>query len=388
MELVPEATQDAMVSAKAAGLRYVVCGGAGIGRRKAGHGFVYLRGGRPIHDEETLRRIHALVIPPAWTDVWICPDPNGHLQATGRDARGRKQYRYHTRWRAQRDDTKFGRMIAFGKVLPRLRTQVAADMAKTGLPREKVLATVVRLLQTTLIRVGNEEYARENRSYGLTTMKDKHVAVSGAEVRFRFRGKSGKDHEIKVSDPKVARVVRNCRDLPGYELFQYVDENGAPQTVDSADVNEYIRQAAGEDFTAKDFRTWAGTVLAATALCGFEDGGVKAKAKKNIVAAIEQVAGQLGNTVAVCRKSYIHPAVIDAYLDGDLPKTLGHRAAKRRRATATGGRLPRDEAAVLALLERRLAQDKRGDRLERQLRKSIRKARSARHATAPTRRAA
>ncbi|HET6282132.1 MAG TPA: DNA topoisomerase IB [Polyangia bacterium] len=383
-----EATQEAMVSAKAAGLKYVSCGGAGIARRKAGHGFAYLRGGRPIRDEETLKRIRALVIPPAWTDVWICHEPNGHLQATGRDARGRKQYRYHPRWRAQRDDTKYGRMIAFGKVLPRLRAQVAADLGRTGLPREKVLATVVRLLQTTLIRVGNEEYARENRSYGLTTMKDKHVAVSGAEVRFRFRGKSGKDHEIKISDPKIARIVRRCRDLPGYELFQYIDDSGENQTVDSADVNEYIRASAGEEFTAKDFRTWAGTVLAATALCAFEGVESQGKAKKNIVAAIEQVAGQLGNTVAVCRKSYIHPAVIDSYLDGDLPKALRRRVGKRRRGTETGGRLAREETAVLALLERRLAGDQRGDRLERQLRKSIRKARSARSVGAPERRAA
>ncbi|HXI55281.1 MAG TPA: DNA topoisomerase IB [Polyangia bacterium] len=371
------AAADPIASARVAGLKYVRAGSpGGIGRRRAGTGFTYFRGGRSVRDAETLQRIRSLAIPPAWQKVWICPEPNGHLQATGRDARGRKQYRYHPRWRAQRDETKFGRMIAFGKVLPRLRARVAHDMAGPGLSRDKVLATVVSLLERTLIRVGNDEYARDNHSFGLTTLEDRHVVVSGSEVRFHFRGKSGKEHQVTISDPHIARIVKRCRDIPGYELFQYVDDSGQRQTIDSADVNQYIRQIAGDDFTAKDFRTWAGTVLAALALQQFEAVASQARAKKNIVAAIEQVAARLGNTTAVCRKSYIHPAVLDCYLDGEL--TRPRRGRRTKASNGASGRphhglgLPADEAAVLSLLERHLEADRRGDRLQRQLRRSIR----------------
>jgi DNA topoisomerase-1 len=368
---------DPIASARVAGLKYVRAGSpGGIERRRAGAGFTYLRGGRSVRDAETLQRIRSLAIPPAWQKVWICPEPNGHVQATGRDARGRKQYRYHPRWRAQRDETKFERMIAFGKMLPRLRARVAHDMAGPGLSRHKVLATVVSLLERTLIRVGNDEYARDNHSFGLTTLEDRHVVVSGSEVRFHFRGKSGKEHQVTISDPRIARIVKRCRDIPGYELFQYVDDSGQRQTIDSADVNQYIRQIAGDDFTAKDFRTWAGTVLAALALQQFEAVASQARAKKNILAAIEQVAARLGNTTAVCRKSYIHPAILDCYLDGELTRPT--RGRRTKPAHGANGRhqhdrgLPADEAAVLALLERRLAADRRGDRLQRQLRRSIR----------------
>jgi DNA topoisomerase-1 len=248
--------------------------------------------------------------------VWICADPNGHLQATGRDARGRKQYRYHPRWREVRDEVKYGRLLAFARALPKIRQRTAADLRRTGLPREKVLAAVVQLLEKTMIRVGNDEYARENGSIGLTTMRDRHARVNGSTLRFEFRGKSGVQHAVDLRDPRLARIVKACRDLPGYELFQYVDDDGAVQVVDSSDVNAYVREISGEDFTAKDFRTWAGTVLAATELArvgGFQS---TAAAKRNIVKAVEAVAKRLGNTKAVCRKSYIHPAIFDAYLAG------------------------------------------------------------------------
>ena len=348
----PAATEPEQ-EAREAGLRYVAPGGAdGIWRRKRGAGFSYVRGGRTIRDPETLRRIGALVIPPAWTDVWICPQPNGHLQALGRDARLRKQYRYHTRWRAQRDQTKFGRMIAFGKILPRLRTRVAADVAGPGLSRTKVIATVVRLLETTL--------------------KNRHVAVAGGEVRFHFRGKSGKTHQITIHDPRIARIVKRCRDIPGYELFQFIDDEGQWQTIDSADVNEYIQTIAGDGFTAKDFRTWAGTVLMAEALILGPAVKSQAQANRHIVGAIKQVAERLGNTAAVCRKSYIHPAIIDAFREGEL--TNGRKEPSMRKAArrARNG-LPAHEAAVLTLLERRLAGDRRGDRLQHLLRRSLKR---------------
>lgn len=307
-------------SAKAAGLRYVSDAEPGISRQRSGSTFRYLRpDGKALREAETLARIRRLAIPPAWEDVWICVRDDGHLQATGRDARGRKQYRYHPRWREVRDETKYGRMLAFAKALPRIRRRVSQDLALPGLPREKVLATVVRLLETTRIRVGNQEYARANDSFGLTTLRTRQVRVKGSTMSFRFRGKSGVQHDVALNDRKLATIVRRMRDLPGYELFQYVDEAGETRAVDSADVNEYLRSAAGEEFTSKDFRTWAGTVLAAQALheCG----------KNQLKQAIARVARQLGNTPAVCRKCYIHPAVIDAYLDDRLAQTMnGGRA--------------------------------------------------------------
>src|SRR5260221_6876339 len=300
-----------------------------------------------------LSRIRSLVIPPAWTSVWICSDPSGHLQATGRDARGRKQYRYHPRWREVRDGTKYGRMSAFGRALPGIRRRTDRDLRRAGLPRPKVLAAVVKLLERTSIRVGSEEYARDNRSFGLTTMRDGHVRVSGSRVRFMFRGKSGVEHELELDDRRLARIVKQCRDLPGQELFQYRDERGVVVDVGSSDVNAYLQDVTGEDFTSKDFRTWAGTVLAATFLRGYEAADSAARAKRNIVSAIEQVAKRLGNTRAVCRKSYVHPAVIDAYLDGSMTKTTARGAGRTARAV---GRLTESEAVVLGLFQRRRRQ--------------------------------
>src|SRR5207248_5923434 len=297
------------------------------------------------------QRIRALAIPPAWTDVWICPNPLGHLQATGRDARGRKQYRYHPRWREVRDEVKYGRLIKFAQTLPRIRARANADLRQSGLPREKVLAAVVQLLEKTLIRVGNEEYARENRSFGLTTMRDQHAKVAGSTVRFEFRGKSGIVHAVDLHDARLARIVKACRDLPGYELFQYVDEQGDRQVIDSADVNDYLREISGEDFTAKDFRTWAGTVLAAKALAAARAFSSTKEAKRNIVRAIESVAKRLGNTRTVCRKCYIHPAIFDAYLDGATIHTVRARAA---RLATKSPRLSPEEIAVVGLLQKRL----------------------------------
>jgi len=337
-----------------AGLRYVSEDLAGIRRRRAGRGFVYLDAdGRRVRDAETLRRIHALVIPPAWRDVWISSAPNGHIQAVGRDARGRKQYRYHTRWRAVRDETKYTRMLVFARALPRVRAQVARDLARPGLPREKVLATVVRLLETTLIRIGNQEYARANKSFGLTTLRTRHVDVAGSEMRFEFRGKGGKTHAVGVRDPRVARVVRRLQDLPGQELFQYLDDSGARRTIGSADVNAYLNDIAGEDFTAKDFRTWAGTVLAALALAEVRAFGTAREAKRNVVRAIERVASRLGNTPAICRKSYVHPEVLNAYLDGVTIAALKTRTEREIGEGLHG--LDAEEGVVLGLLQQRLA---------------------------------
>jgi DNA topoisomerase I len=307
--------------------------------------------GRTIADKAELQRIRSLVIPPAWKDVWICPDPRGHLQATGRDVRGRKQYRYHPRWREVRDEVKYGRLIAFAQSLPKIRHRTDADLRKSGLPREKVLAAVVQLLEKTLIRVGNEEYAKDNGSFGLTTFRDQHAKITGGTVRFAFKGKSGIEHAIDLQDKRLAKIVKACRDLPGYELFQYVDEEGRRQTVDSADVNKYLRDISGQDFTAKDFRTWAGTVLAAKALAEVATFKSGSEAKRNVVTAIESVAKKLGNTKAVCRKCYIHPAILDAYMDGATIQTLRTRAVKlsRSRPSLTG-----EEAAVVNMLERRL----------------------------------
>jgi DNA topoisomerase-1 len=312
-------------------------------------GFRYLRpDGRPVRSPADLKRIRALAIPPAWKDVWICADPKGHVQATGRDARGRKQFRYHRQWRAHRDGNKFERLEEFAAILPRVRARVAADLAKPGLPREKVLATVVQLLEKSLIRVGNDEYAKTNGSYGLTTMRDQHVDVRGATVRFRFRGKSGKQHHVSVNDRRLARVIKQCRGLPGQELFQYLDDEGEIQDVNSSDVNDYLREITGADFTAKDFRTWSGTVLAATALREHTTADSMAAAKKNVVRAVEAVAGVLGNTPAVCRKSYIHPAILECYMDRSMDEKLSRSMPAPVKRIAS--KLRADEVAALRLL--------------------------------------
>src|SRR5712691_6251988 len=307
---------DSVEAAEEAGLQNVSDDRPGYARRAKNGEFEYFdTQGKTIRDEQRLLRIKRLAIPPAWTDVWICPSPTGHIQATGRDARRRKQYRYHERWRELRDENKFGRLADFANALPKIRRRVAQDMRLPGLPGQKVLATVVRLLERTFIRIGNEEYARANKSFGLTTMKNRHVKVRGAQVRFRFRGKSKRQHEVDVSDRRVAKVIAKCQDLPGQDLFQYVDEDGEVQDITSQDVNEYLRQIAGEDFTAKDFRTWGGTVLAAMALSTQEDFQTKKQAKSNIKIAICAVAELLGNTPAVCRKCYVHPMIVEAYLN-------------------------------------------------------------------------
>ncbi|MDB5214394.1 MAG: topoisomerase [Myxococcaceae bacterium] len=346
--------KDPVESAKAAHCRYVDDSGPGIRRVKAGKGWKLVSPqGKPIRDREILARVKSLVIPPAWTDVWICPDVDGHIQATGRDARGRKQYRYHWRFREVREETKYERMMEFAEALPAIRAKVDEDLGKPGLTREKVLATVVRLLEITLIRIGNEEYARENGSFGLTTMRTRHVDISGSSIEFHFRGKSGKDHAVKVQDRRLARVVQRCNDLPGEVLFQYVDEEGQRHAVESSDVNEYLRQITGAELTAKDFRTWAGTVLAAQALKELAAFDTKAAAKKNIVEAVKNVSSRLGNTPSVCRKCYVHPQIFDAYLDGHLAATLQQRAEKELRESLPS--LSSEEAAVLMLLRDRLA---------------------------------
>jgi DNA topoisomerase-1 len=308
-------SDDLLAAAEEAGLRYVSDERPGYRRNSKGKHFEYFdTEGKAIGDEQRLLRIKGLAIPPAWTDVWICPSANGHVQATGRDARGRKQYRYHERWREVRDENKFERLAQFAKALPNIRRRVAQDLKLPALPRRKVLATIVRLLERTFIRIGNEEYARENKSFGLTTLKNHHVSVKGAQVRFRFRGKSGRHHEVDLTDRRVAKVIAKCQDLPGQDLFQYVDEHGEAQDITSQDVNEYLRQIAGEDFTAKDFRTWGGTVLAAIALSRQDEFQTKKEAKSNIKTAICAVAELLGNTPAVCRKCYVHPVIVEAYL--------------------------------------------------------------------------
>jgi DNA topoisomerase-1 len=343
-------TLDPVKSARSARLRYVTDDRPGIRRTMGSLGFRYFRpDGRRIRNRSDLKRIAALAIPPAWTEVWICPDPRGHLQATGRDAKGRKQYRYHSAWRAARDETKYERMLEFAGQLPRLRARIAQELTRPRLSREKVLATVVRLLETSLIRVGNEEYARENGSFGLTTLKDKHVNVRGSTLCFEFRGKSGKRHSVNVNDRRLAGIVRQCRDLPGQELFQYLDGDGRRRKVGSGDVNEYVKQITGADFTAKDFRTWAGTVLACVALRDRCNGNDHTPPRnKDVIEAVDAVAGLLGNTRAVCRKSYIHPAIVDSYLDGTM-RAICQRFSKNggRRARA---RLSRDEEAAVAVL--------------------------------------
>jgi DNA topoisomerase-1 len=351
---IPLVAKDPVAAAREARLRYVNDDKPGIRRVRAGKHFSYRDpDGRPIRDPQVLGRIRALAIPPAWTDVWICLDPAGHIQATGRDAKGRKQYRYHARFREVRDSHKYERTIAFAEALPRIRAAVNEDLSKPGLSRRKVVAAVVRLLERTQIRVGNEEYARENRSYGLTTLRDRHVAVDGSEIKFKFRGKSGKDLRVGLRDRRLARIVRRCQDLPGQQLFQYRDDDGDLQAVDSDDVNEYLREVTGEDFTAKDFRTWAGTLLAAQALQAAEAVDDELAAKKAVVRAIESVAEDLGNTPSVCRSCYVHPAIIDSYMDGELVRALKRRA-EQEMAEALDQHTP-EEAAVLALLQARLA---------------------------------
>jgi len=349
----PDNIVDPKDAAESAGLVYVSDEEPGIRRKKAGKGFAFIKpGGAKVADEATLKRIKSLVIPPAWTDVWICTRANGHLQATGRDAKGRKQYRYHPAFREVRESSKYEHMMEFAQGLPAIRKTVAAHMGLRGLPREKVLATIVHLLETTLIRVGNSDYAKQNKSYGLTTLRDPHVQVDGAELRFQFKGKSGKTWRLQVKDRRVAKIVKACQDLPGQDLFQYLDESGERQTVTSADVNAYLKEITGRDITAKDFRTWAGTVLAAMALAEFESFDTEAKAKKNVRAAIERVSSQLGNTPTICRKCYVHPEVFTSYMEGALLLKVREEVEAELRDDLAG--LRPEEAAVLTLLEARL----------------------------------
>jgi DNA topoisomerase-1 len=360
MLLDPNVSSDNVVdprdAAETAGLLYVSDEEAGIRRKKAGKGFSYTRpDGEKVSDKATLARIGSLAIPPAYTDVWICPKANGHIQATGRDARGRKQYRYHPAFREIRESTKYEHMIEFAKALPEIRKTIDSHMALRGLPREKVLATVVHLLENTLIRVGNSDYAKQNKSYGLTTLRDPHVKVEGGELRFQFKGKSGKIWSLKVKDRRIAKIVKACQDLPGQHLFQYLDETGAQQTVTSADVNAYLKEITGSDITAKDFRTWAGTVLAALALTEFEEFDSEAKAKKNIRAAIEKVSARLGNTPAICRKCYVHPEVFTCYLEGALLLDIREMAETELRENLPD--LRPEEVAVLSLLQSRLSEE-------------------------------
>jgi len=354
-----ETVVDPKDAAESAGLRYVSDARPGIGRKKAGTGFTYTRAdGSRLSEKDVLKRIKALAIPPAWTDVWICPFANGHVQATGRDAKGRKQYRYHARFREVRESTKYEHVVAFADALPGIREKVKEHLALHGLPREKVLATVVHLLETTLIRVGNDEYAEQNKSYGLTTLKNRHVAIEGSEVRFRFTGKSGKQWSLRVRDRRVAKIIKACQELPGQELLQYIDEAGNCQDVTSTDVNNYLKEITGKDITAKDFRTWAGTVLAAMALNELESFDSAAQAKRNLRAAIEKIAGKLGNTPTICRKCYVHPEVLNSYMDGNLVLELKSKAESELRRDVQN--LKPEEAAVLALLRGRL--DKEAER--------------------------
>ncbi len=347
-------TNDAVDAAESAGLTYVSEQKRGIRRERVGQRFDYFKpNGEPLSDPATLERISRLAIPPAWTDVWICPQAHGHLQASGRDAKGRKQYKYHPQFREARESTKYDHMMDFARALPAIRAKVAEHMGLRGLPREKVLACIVHLLDTTLIRVGNDDYARDNKSYGLTTLRNPHVEVEGAELRFRFKGKSGRTWRLQLKDRRVAKVVKACQDLPGQELFEYLDESGAPCDVTSGDVNAYLKEITGSDITAKDFRTWAGTVLAALALQEFEKFDTQAVLKKNVRAAIESVASRLGNTPTICRKCYVHPEILSCYTEGALLLDIkGQIEAELREDLAS---LKPEEAAVLGLLEARLS---------------------------------
>ena len=351
-----ETIVDPRDAAESAGLRYVSDARPGIRRKKVGTGFSYARAdGSKLIEKDVLRRIKTLAIPPAWTEVWICSFTDGHVQATGRDAKGRKQYRYHPRFREVRESTKYEHVVAFADALPAIREKVQEHMALRGLPREKVLATVVHLLETTLIRVGNDDYAKQNNSYGLTTLNNRHVSVNGNEVRFRFTGKSGKQWSLRVRDRRIAKIIKACQDLPGQELLQYVDEAGSCQDVTSSDVNDYLKEITGKDITAKDFRTWAGTVLAAMALNELESFDSAAQAKRHLRTAIEKVAGKLGNTPTICRKCYVHPEVLNSYMDGKLVLELKEKAESELRGDVQS--FKPEEAAVLALLRGRLAKE-------------------------------
>ncbi len=358
---------DPVASARAAGLRYVSDRQPGLRRMKTAKGFRYTDPeGAPVRDADTLARIKSLVIPPAWTDVWITKHANGHLQATGRDARGRKQSRYHPHWRTVRDATKYERIALFAKALPRIRERVEHDLQRPGMPREKVLATIIKLMEETHIRIGNAEYAKDNHSYGLTTMRNKHVVVHGSTITFDFKGKSGVHHTIDLSDKRLARIIKRCEDIPGYELFQYLDHDGNHHHIDSQDVNDYLREITGEHFTAKDFRTWAGSVLANDLLRQFEPFTTATQAKKNVVQAITAVAAQLGNTPSVCRKCYVHPAVLEAYLSGHMsPEVRAEvaeikeeiREVKEKLDQEIAGHeaaLRHEEQALVSLLQQRL----------------------------------
>jgi DNA topoisomerase-1 len=369
----PPKAIDRVESAKAAGLRYVTDDSPGLRRRKSGKGFIYTSaGGKVIRDPEVIRRIKSLAIPPAWRDVWICPLPNGHLQATGRDARGRKQHRYHPLWREVRDRTKYHKMLAFAKQLPAIRRQVAKDLALPGLPQQKVLATVVLLLETGMVRVGNEEYARENNSFGVATLRERHVEVSGPKIRFEFRGKSGVKHSFDLNDARLAKIIRQCQELPGHELFQYIDADGKRCTIDSADVNEYLRSIAGEEFSSKDFRTWAGSLLTVIALrkvCGEKNKATK----KDVARAIESVAKQLGNTVAVCRKCYVHPAIVESSMNGSLAVVFTPGQTNSNGSRIRG--LKAEEVSLVELLKRSSRNGRpAGSTLKEALRTSIKQA--------------
>ena len=348
-----EVATDPVEVAEEAGLRYVSDDQPGYTRKRKGDDFEYFdTDGKRIRDETRLLRLRRLAIPPAYTDVWICPTSNGHIQATGRDARKRKQYRYHERWREARDENKYDRMVVFGKALPKIRRRVNKDLAQPGLPRSKVLATVVQLLERTFIRIGNEEYAKDNKSFGLTTMRNRHVDVNGEKLRFTFKGKSGVKHEVGVSDRRLAKIIRQLQDLPGQDVFQYVNGDGKVRDVTSQDVNDYLREITGEEFTAKDFRTWAGTVLAAMALNAQEQFRNKTQAKKNVKDAISAVSKILGNTPTVCRKCYVHPDVLETYLDGRMIEGL-----KQKTEETLSKKLPNmraEEAAVMSFLQARL----------------------------------
>jgi len=337
-------------AASRAGLNYVTDGVPGITRRRAGKGWIFFRpDGERITDPDQRRRISSLAIPPAWTDVWICPDPQGHIQATARDARGRKQYRYHQGYREARDQSKFRRMLELSEILPSLRERAERDLRAPELSRRQILATVVQLLDKTLIRVGNDEYARENRSYGLTTLRMKHVQVNGTRLEFSFRGKSGVQHAISITDRRIARIVQRCQDLPGQELFQYLNGSRKRETVTSDDVNAYLREISGRDITAKDFRTWGGTMLAGVELRGMGPAPTQRDAKRNIIRAIDAVAERLGNTRSVCRTYYIHPALLHAYLQGLIPPAASPAPGRGRRKPAVPA-LRRDEVAILQFL--------------------------------------
>lgn len=357
---VPSSVEtDPVVAARLAGLRYVSDTRPGIIRKRAGKGFSYVgTDGKPIKDRDQLRWIKSLAIPPAWTDVWISPHKNGHILATGRDDRGRKQYKYHPHWREVRDETKYYRMISFAEALPSIRQHVHEDLGLRGLQRRRILAAVVQLLDETAIRVGNEQYARTNQSFGLTTLHQEHVDVTGSTLHFHFVGKAGKEHAIDVRDRRVARIIRQMEELPGQELFQFVDDEGKRHSLGSHDVNEYLGEISGEEFTAKDFRTWHGTVIAASALYESGPAATKTEAKRHVKEAIEQAAEHLGNTPTICRKSYVHPGAIDAYHDGTLFEIFNREV----RLPATEFDLEPEEMAVLALLKEQFSTEQADDR--------------------------